>query len=339
MRVVTSAHYLEQTADNRPRIDSAVVIKTGAQPAWRVRLDQSTVYFSAPFAGDEGRRFVLAFVEQHGRIDARVFYRSNSQFSWRVCDATANGHIGKGFHEFDKELPIALSAALHTAGTELLILRSPGTRPSTSVDVARMLLRGLTESASAAEQGKVIIKTDRRYWSRDYAAYIASEPIPWSSVTATLPTASGMPQPDPDATSLPQQAELPDVRHRLHRFTFDNEAFAPFAGGQAKVVGEVYPSFDGRLHYLFFSDAAGHVFLSSVELTTAPLTPYGVRASYVNVRGMNAPLMEYSQQIPTRFGGSGQTGYADNWEYVQRQPVVAYVRHELAKLADAKDQH
>lgn len=55
-RVVNAAHYLEQTADNRPRIDAAVVFKTGAQPTWRVRLDGTTVYFSPPFAGDEGHR-------------------------------------------------------------------------------------------------------------------------------------------------------------------------------------------------------------------------------------------------------------------------------------------
>lgn len=328
-RVVNAAHYLEQTADNRPRIDAAFVLRTGAQPAWRVALEGSTVYFSRPFAGEDGHRFVLAFVEQHGRIDARVFYRSNSQFSWRACDATGNGHLGKGFHEFDKELPIALSVALHTAGAAAPSSRLAGAHPS--ADEARALLRGLTESQSAAGPGKVVLARDGRYWSRDYAAYVASEPIPWSAVSATLPSPSGLPQADPDATRLPAQDELPDLRHPLYRFTFDNEAYAPFAGGNAKVTGEVYPSFDGRLQYLFFSDASGRAFLSSVELPGAPLTPYGVRANYLDVRGMNAPLMDYSFQIPTRFGGSARADYADNWAYVQRQPIVAYFLRERAR--------
>jgi hypothetical protein len=328
-RVVHAANYLEQSAADRPRIDAAFVINSSAQPLWRIRLDQTVVYFSQPFATEDGHRFVLAFVQQNGRIDARIFYRSNSQFSWRVCDATANGHIGKGFHEFDKELPIALTVALHAMGPELLSLHSPNLRPSTSAEVARMFLRGLTESASAAAPGKVAITHDGRYWSHDYAAYVASEPLSWSPVGANLPSASGLMQADPDATGLPPPSDLPDVRHPLYQFSYNNGTYAPFAAGQAKVTGRVFMSFNRRLQYLFFSDAAGRVFLSSVELKSAPLTPYGVRATYLDVQGMNAPMMEYSQQIPLRYGGSATPGYADNWQYVRLQPIVTYFLREL----------
>ena len=328
-RVVHAANYLEQSAADRPRIDAAFVINSTAQPIWRIRLDQTVVYFGKPFANEDGHRFVLAFVQQNGRIDARIFYRSNSQFSWRVCDATANGHIGKGFHEFDKELPIALTIALHATGHELLALHAPNLRPATSAEVTRMFLRGLTESASAAAPGKVAIAQDGHYWSHDYAAYVASEPLSWSPVNANLPSASGLMQADPGATGLPPPSDLPDVRHPLYEFSYNNEAYAPFAAGQAKVTGRVFMSFNQRLQYLFFSDAAGRVFLSSVELKSAPLTPYGVRATYLDVQGMNAPLMEYSQQIPLRYGGSVTPGYADNWQYVKRQPIVMYYLREL----------
>jgi|GEM_PF-5257886 len=328
-RVVSAANYLEQSAADRPRIDAGFVINSAAQPSWRMRLDQTVVYFSQPFANEDGHRFVLAFVQQNGRIDARIFYRSNSQFSWRVCDASANGHIGKGFHEFDKELPIALTIALHAAGDELLSLHSPNSKPSTSAEVARMLLRGLTESASAAAPGKVAIAQDGRYWSHDYAAYVASEPLSWSPVSADLPSAAGLMQADPEATGLPPPADLPDVRHPLYQFSYNNEMYAPFAAGQAKVTGRVFMSLNQRLQYLFFSDGAGRVFLSSVEIKNAPLTPYGVRASYLDVRGMNAPLMEYSRQIALRYGGSVTAGYADNWQYVRRQPIVTYYLREL----------
>jgi len=328
-RVVQGAHYLAQSAADRPRINAAFVIDSTAQPLWRIRLDQTVIYFGKPFASEDGHRLVLAFVEQNGRIDARIFYRSNSQFSWRVCDATANGHIGKGFHEFDKELPIALTIALHAIGPELLSLKSPDPKPASSVEVARMFLRGLTESASAAAPGKVAVAQDGRYWSRDYAAYVASEPLSWSVVSASLPTASGRTQADPAATGLPPPGDLPDVRHPLYEFSYDNEAYAPFASGQTKVTGKVLKSLNQRLQYLFFNDAAGRVFLSSVELTSAPVTPYGVRAHYLDVQGMNAPLMEYSQQIPLRYGGSAAAGYADNWQYVRLQPIVIYYLREL----------
>lgn len=328
-RIVRAARFLEQSAANRPQINADFVIDSGAQPAWRIRLDQTTVYFSRPFLNEDGHRLVLAFVQHAGRIDARMFYRSNSQFSWRVCDATNAGHYGKGFHEFDKELPIALTVALHTAGSELLTLQSPTSKRLPSAEVANALLRGLTESASSPMPDKVAITRDGHYWSRDYAAHVVSEPLPWSPVKGSLATAAGLKQADPDATGLPPAPELPDLQHPQYRFSYNNEEFARIAGGQAKVVGQVFMSFDHRLQYLFFSDAAGRVFLSSVELKTAPMTPYAVRANYVNVEGMNAPLMEYSSQIPLIFGGTKRPGYADNWQYVRRQPIVAYYLREL----------
>ena len=62
-----------------------------------------------------------------------------------MCDATDGGHLGKGFHEFDKQVPIPVTVALLKMYDEPQTVQSFDNDASRSQsDLAKFLLQGLT---------------------------------------------------------------------------------------------------------------------------------------------------------------------------------------------------
>ena len=86
--------------------------------------------------------------------------------------------------------------------------------------------------------------------------------------------------------------------------------------------GLVYLSHDESVRYLFFENEAGLTMLAAAEVTQAPISELGLRSRYLDVAGMDAPLIEYGDQIPEAYGGVRAGGYQSNWDYVRELPII-----------------
>jgi hypothetical protein len=92
----------------------------------------------------------------------------------------------------------------------------------------------------------------------------------------------------------------------------------------AGVVGKVFPSRDRKIRYFFVEDSRNRIFLSCAEIAGSPVCSMGLRTQYLDVEGMDSPLLEYGFQIPEPYGGKEQSRYQLNWNWVRRLPIVRY---------------
>jgi len=333
--VLQRTRYLTHTNDGRPQLSADVLRRMHAVPEYVLQLDNATFYLSRPFSLDPtGRQIALAFVEVDGEIYARILYRSNSQFGWRLCDATTSSHIGKGFHEFDKEMPIPVSVALLKLGNQPATLRSASDDELASQpELATYLLRGLTEDGQLPVHfGRIVRISDGKYCTQEYAAQMAFEPMRFSHVDAWLETPSRVRVADVGKVTLPPENTLPSIEKPVDTFEFRSLAYAALNNGNGQLSGKVYLSRDEAVRYLFFEDSQNRAVLSVVESLRAQINVCGLRSRYLDVAGMVAPLIEYGVQIPERFGGrAGDGGYRLNWKFVREQPIIKYYYHQQGR--------
>ncbi len=325
--IVERASYLQQDAPSRPQIDANQLRQMNAVPQLALRVDNATFYLTRPLAFYGGRQLALAFVEVDGDTFCRVLYRSNSQFTWRMCDATDGGHIGKGFHEFDKQVPIPVSATLLASHDDLQTLQQVDGLDSQPA-LSKHLLHGLTLDRRSSQ---CISQNDGYYFTREYVTFMPSLPMPFSNVTNWLATATPLRVADPSATTLPICKQLPEIRQPITSFAFSSPAYARVNGGSGKLTGRVFLSFDNKVRYLFFEDDAGRVSLSVIESLSPEINALGLRGRYFDSRGMDSPLIEYYLQIPEQYGGSKAAGYRSNWNYVRELPIIQYYYAERGK--------
>jgi hypothetical protein len=325
--VLRRAQFITHNSLQRPQFNSERLLAIGAGPVHFVRVDNATYYLSQPFALDESHQVAVALVEVQEAVTARILYRSNSQFSWRLCDAMRDRHIGKGFHEFDKQMPIAITISLLGLADAVGVLKSvDGFSPITSSqsELAKFLRSGLTaDFASGREAGDVIVN-DANYVTKEYKDLMPLAPVPFSLVKGWLPTAGGGTVADPGATTLPQSDKLPDFSKCTNTVRYRNPAYARVTRGDGMLTAKVFLSMDGTVRYLFFEDSEGHAVMSGAEIVDVPINRLGLRCRYLDVRGMDAPLMEYAFQMPIEFGGRRQDRYKSNWPLVQQQPIIQH---------------
>ncbi|MCA9119840.1 MAG: hypothetical protein H6822_01245 [Planctomycetaceae bacterium] len=320
--ILARAHFLTQDSHDRPQLDANVLRAMNALPQISLRVDNAVFHLSKPFSFYGGRQIALAFIDVDNEVHARVLYRSNSQFCWRMCDATDGGHIGKGFHEFDKQVPISLTVTLLKMHDDPQSLKSfDDNQTRSQADLSKHLLQGLTVDRRSPQ---CLSRADGHYFSREFAAFIPSEPMKFSSVGKLLPTASSTRVADPREVALPAREQLPNLQREISTFTFTSSAYAQVNNGQGSLTGRVFESHDGTMRYLFFEDVQRCAALSAVEGLLPEINAMGLRSRYVDVRGMDAPLIEYFLQIPAEFGGRRDAGYTSNWKYVRELPIIRY---------------
>ncbi len=297
-----------------------------------VEVGGATIDLSQPFPLDDSHQIAVAWVRLGAERAIRVLYRSNSQCCWRLCDATTPNHIGKGFHEFDKQVPLALTLALLRVHDEPGTLRPwlPAGQENLSQDqLAQQILRLLTCDRDAGLKSGDVLVREGQYLTHEYASLMPSVPSRFSRVQGHLRAVNGTPVADPAQTTLPAAGQLPDVRHELAAVQFAVPSYASVSGTNGKLTGRVYLSRDKTLHYFFVEDEAGRVMLSGVELVEAPVSILGLRRQYLDVRGMDTPLMEYAAQIPEQFGGRRENRYQLAWPWVRQLPIIQFYYREL----------
>ncbi len=309
---------------------SAKLAAAGVVPVQTLVVLEATYHLSRPFALDDSHQVAVAWISVRGERGVRIFYRSNSQCCWRLCDAITPTHLGKGYHEFDKQAPIDVTVAWLRAGGDVGQLRpwfetdAEPTQPALAAELLDMLTINRDQGIQSGE----VVTFGNRYLTREYASLIPALPRPFSKVRGRIKTAAGSSVADPTLTSLPPDAELPDFSKLIDTVTFEIPSYGRFAGGDGSFTGRVYPSRDGRLKYFFVEDSSERAMLSCVDLTTAPLCSLGVRTQYVDVEGMDTPLLEYASQIPEMYGGHRKARYQLNWNWVRQLPIIKHYYHQ-----------
>ncbi len=329
--LLARANFVGQPVEGRyAPITAELVSALGAEPVVTVQLDNADYHLSRVFSLEDGHAAAVALVEANTIVEAHAFYLSNSQQTWRVCDASRQpGVFGKGRHESDTQLPIAISTALHYLAQQRIELRAPS--PSAAAENrALRLFHGLTVDAGTTGDATTWIDADgAMYLSRALADCLPERPESFSVVRAWLATPVGRRVADPDHVSLPPDARLPDWRRALDEFAVTSAVHAQVLGGTGRLRGRVFRSHDGEVRYLFFEDEWGRAWMAAAELADAPINRFGLRGRYLDLAGMDAPLVEYSLQIPEAYGGARRMGYQLNWNYVRQLPIIR--RYYLAQ--------
>ena len=299
--------------------------KAGVVADQEVYVDDAVYRLSKPFALDESHQIAVAWVSAGGEESVRVLYRSNSQCNWRLCDATTPSHIGKGFHEYDKEMPIDVSIALLESSEDVGHLK-PWFQVESDVpsqyELAWRLLRLLTIDYKDGIEAGTVVALGGNYVTREYASMMADAPRAFSIVNGHIKTARGEKVASPDATELPKPGQLPDYSILVNEVVFRNPAYAKSSKTDGMMTGRVFLSHDKQVKYFFIEDEKQRAMLACVELTSAEICALGLRSEYLNVEGMNIPLIEYGLQIPKLYGGKLKGDYQLNWDWVRRLPII-----------------
>jgi hypothetical protein len=313
---------------------SSQLASAGVVPAQTVQVVDATFHLSNPYAIDDSRQIAVAWISVRDQRSVRALYRSNSQCCWRMVDAMTPSHIGKGFHEFDTNVPIDVTIALLRSATDVAKL-SPWKLPEQSQmsqeSLAQKMFELLTVNRDEGRKTGDVITVGNMYMSKEYASWIPMLPQPFSTVNGLIKTPTGSEVADPEKTLLPPEAQLPDFGTEQVSVKFKIPAYARFTRSEGELIGKVFPSRNGKIRYYFVEDSKKRVFLSCVENSDSPVCILGLRTQYLDVNGMDSPLLEYGFQIPESYGGTKQSRYQLNWNWVRALPIIRYYYSSTGK--------
>ena len=326
----------------------------GLEPRHSFTADGATYHVSEPFSLGDGRLAVIAFVERvvDGKIviEERTFYRSNSQASWRVMPESSNdAHYGKGGGEQTAQLPMAVSGALHqlSAGELHVLPSAQGTTEPTSTELQALAKVRSANPEAVIDEAEFVrqYRAESAFFgSVDHAPYISmaflnEHTVPGAgkapvskefASTGKLETLKkGKKVADPKSMALAPAESRPDFsKPPVETYTYTNERYADFNGGDPTVRIRIYESRDGALRYALAEDASGRVSIAGIETKDGTVTSFGARKVYVEPHDRDAPLFEYGDQIAKGYGESKEEGYVSNWKYVSEVPEIVMFYHE-----------
>ncbi|MCC6806159.1 MAG: hypothetical protein IT381_01940 [Deltaproteobacteria bacterium] len=197
------------------------------------------------------------------------------------------------------------------------------------------------------------------YYTPRYRAEHNADPTPFSIVNGppTLASRRQIPWHDPRTIALPGSAQHPDARTNprlpdfgrvVDTFSYDVPSYGPLNAGHAgpgetagRLTARVFLSRDGQTRYVFVEDSQGRAALVSAQPAQGEISSFGNHREYLDLRGMDAGLMEYEQMAPIgqappdargqpqgRYGGQTVVPnggvYVNNWNYVRQLPIVRH---------------
>lgn len=309
---------IENTNDKYSTLDLQEIKKEGFLPINKFEFGEATYYFSKCFLIGSNHA-VLALVRIDDKVFPRIFYRSNSQATWRTMPAATKnngnmGRLGKGLNETDTQLPIAVNLALHSL-------------PQAS--------KGIPDEI------KNVVKTayDATKTYKENVCFTAFAKLKEDAKTAFVRRGMLIPKP-PDPKSI-----LLTIEEKLHPdFTsllYEQKVTVPTYG---KIQVKIFASKDKSLQYMYYEMRDGKAFLAGVEkVKENPITPYGNRQEALELHGMDAPLLEYRAQIPEGYDPAEDAAsydksgkYANNWNFVRECKLVQMYYEGLGRKLPAR---
>jgi hypothetical protein len=162
-----------------------------------------------------------------------------------MVDAMTPSHTGKGFHEFDKHVPIDVTIALLRSSTNVAKL-SPWTLPEQSKmsqeSLAQKMLEMLTVNRDEGTKTGDVVPYGNTYVTKEYASWIPMLPQPFSIVKGHIRTPTGSEVVDPEKTLLPPETQLPDFRMEQMSVNFKMPVYARFTRSNGELIGKVFQS-------------------------------------------------------------------------------------------------
>lgn len=266
---------------------------------------------------------VVALVEIDDQVFPRLYYHSNSQGTWRAmpyaskisanpfadfCEESEPSdadkrivHYGKGQCETDTQLPIPLICALNS-----LPYSSAQQSDYRAAEIVKT--RGFEKNPNFHQQ----VQFNESMFLQKGA------PKQFFNTGMVVPN-----PPNPKHIHMPVDKNLhPDFSNVLQEF----KQTIPHYG---EVTVKIFASKDESLLYMFYEASDGRAFLASVECVQGVgINSYGVRESIIHIENMDAPLLEYRQQIPPGFGPKKyastyeSTTYQSNWNFLRELELI-----------------
>lgn len=301
------------------------LMKSGLLPTKRITLGNVNYFCSKAFKLGSNDA-IVGLVEIDNQVFPRIFYHSNSQGTWRVMPFARKVsffvdepkkiiHFGKGSSETDTQLPILLICALNNLCDSAQNVNYPaGNIVQTEIERRELkffLNRIIIEEAKCLKEGA------------PNNFYNAGMDIPFP--------------PNPTDIRMPDDENLhPDFSNKL-----ELKQTIPHYGA---ILVRIFPSKDKRLFYLFYETDDGRAFLASIEYVQGVhINSFGVREKILNIEHMDAPLLEYHQQISPAFSPNDPFSnryqtitYRNNWNYVRELLIIQeYYKQQGRVLPDS----
>lgn len=284
------------------KLSLAELHENGLLPTNKIVLGDVNIYCSNLFE-HSSHNVSIALIEIDKQVFPRLLYHSNSQGTWRVMPyATKEGkkiaHFGKGNCEADTQLPISVICALNK-------LPHPDAKDN-------------------FYKAGNIVQTVAKPWSSN--AFLNQIQMNQSMFLdkGNLPAfLAGVP--DPKKIHMPKDINLhPD-------FSMNVADFKQTIPHYGEVNVKIFASKDKSLLYMFYEMDDGRAFLSSVEcIREVGINSFGVREKIIEIQNMDAPLLEYPQQIRDGFGPGevfenqyqSDGTYINNWNYICELEII-----------------
>ncbi|SCA58951.1 hypothetical protein AB751O23_BJ_00080 [Chlamydiales bacterium SCGC AB-751-O23] len=297
-------------------MDLSELEKRGLLPTNYMSIENAGFYCSKMFTLSNDHLAVVALVEVDNKLYPRIFYHSNSQGTWRVMPfARKRGegaereiaHYGKGECETDTQLPISITCALN---------KLPYSNAQGTAFKAADIVNTYNGDPDFTNQVRL-----------DVSMFLKEE-------MPLLDRRGNINKIRPENISMPaDQALHPDFSNKVSQLT----QTIPHYG---KVSVNVFYSKDKSLLYMFHEMSDGRAFLSSVEkIKDVPINSFGVRERFVNLKGADAPLLEYSEQILRDFQAKNPISryyesdkYESNWNFIRELEIIKMYYSEQGRV-------
>lgn len=297
----------------------AALQKQGLLPTNKIVIGDVSVYCSNIFKLNSGQHAAIALIEIDNQVFPRLIVHSNSQGTWRVIPYGMKGFqegdegfkfgitwFGKGQCETDTQLPIPVICALNNLSSHV------STEPNEAKNLVqtvknKFVLDKLFDKQVQINQSVFLNEGVRPNWM-----------VPL----------------DPREVNMPKDVNLhPDFSEKVADF----KQTIPHYG---EVSVKIFASKDKSVLYMFYEMQDGRAFLASVEcIQGVGINSFGVREAILELQTMDAPLLEYDQQIHPEFrphsnenNYKSEGPYQNNWNYIRELEIIKMYYREQSKM-------
>lgn len=271
------------------------------------------------------------YVEVDGEVHPRVIYQSNSQAVWRVMPMVAKGHmhhIGKGKIESGTQLPTEVNLALHAITPN----KAPKKTYSFPLDFVKTEVGGGLLGMLHGNKMALHESWNEKVSVESFIGLKTGAPKQFMKKGVLVPN-----PPNPKDVKAPEdQGLLPDFSKPIKETQIEVDHYG-------KLKARIFGSKDNSLHYLYYEAEDGRVFIGGIEkVMNNPINKFGVRGECPDANNMDAPLLEYYEQIPEEYNPGFDAPsykskkYRSNWNYVRKLPLIKLYYTEQGKSIPGK---
>jgi len=290
------------------KIDSEFLVKNSLQPKREVRISNTLVGISSPYYSSlrKGKAFVV-YIQQNSTTYARTFFLSSSQGLYRVLKAYKfyikdNLEYPKWHDKGYSEESITLPAEIQKTISELAELNPIYEEHNGEI------FYGLVEESSDNNQFEKVV---------DSIPFSLNEDLIFSKKNKIAP----------EKLVVKESKNLPDFSYIIEKWKAPNRLIS-------NVYIYTFCSRDKNLKYSFATDHKLFSWIASIELTSSPLTKFGVFQKWVQAGDFNTPPFEYLTQ--TKEKNIDQTGGYGN-ETIRNGHYVDMYQNYLSKIKMIQD--